>query len=112
MRPVVLYRVAQEALTNVTRHAQANRASVVVLRQRSSIKLLVEDDGRGFDHEAARRAGADACLGLVGMEERVALVGGSLVVASSPGKGTTVRAAIPISSSPKGIVPETLGVVK
>ncbi len=90
---VTLYRVTQEAMTNVIRHAQAKRVSVVLLRQRPSVTLLVEDDGRGFD--AAGLSG-DRCLGLTGMKERVSLLGGACTVESGPGKGTTVRLNIPL----------------
>ncbi|MBI4557705.1 MAG: HAMP domain-containing protein, partial [Candidatus Hydrogenedentes bacterium] len=93
---VILYRVAQEALTNVIRHANANRASVVLLRHNSEVTLLVEDDGRGFDARAAFQ-GDIASLGLMGMRERVALVGGNLTIDSQPGKGAAVRVRIPIN---------------
>ena len=92
---VILYRVVQEALTNVIRHANANRASVVLLRHNSEITLLVEDDGKGFDAQSAFQ-GDIASLGLMGMRERVALVGGDLTIDSQPGKGAVVRVRIPI----------------
>jgi len=93
---VALYRIAQEAIMNVVRHARANRASAVVLQRRSEVTLLVEDDGRGFDPAAVRGNGAE-CLGLTGMQERAALLGGSCAVESAPGHGTTVRVRIPIA---------------
>ena len=95
---VALYRLAQEAIANTERHAQARRASVVVLQRPREVTLLVEDDGKGFDAKAAERNG-DTCLGLTGMKERVALLGGTFDIESEPGKGTTLRVAIPFSEA-------------
>jgi PAS domain S-box-containing protein len=81
------YRIAQEALTNVARHAQASRVDVILERQGNAVLLIVEDNGVGFDPE---RAAAPAGFGLLGMHERAALVGASLEIESTPGKGTTV----------------------
>jgi signal transduction histidine kinase len=92
---VTLFRIAQEALTNVIRHSKASRASVILLRQISEIAMLVEDDGRGFDFAAKDRS--DQCLGLMGMRERANLLGGSFVVESAPGEGTTIRVKIPLN---------------
>jgi two-component system sensor histidine kinase UhpB len=83
---VVVYRVAQEALTNVVRHAAAHRAQLRVHRDGDRLVLAVVDDGRGFD-PAAAPAGA----GLTGMQERALLVDGTLSVAAEAGAGTTVR---------------------
>jgi len=91
----VLYRVAQEALSNVARHSRASRTSVVLVRRDKEAALLVEDDGGGFDVEAVRHDRAS--LGILGMEERVALVGGNLTIVSAPGKGTSVKAQIPLA---------------
>ncbi|MEZ5099820.1 MAG: GAF domain-containing protein [Thermoleophilia bacterium] len=87
-----LYRVAQEALTNVVKHAAAHRVSVTLHEDAGVVALVVEDDGRGFDPEAPA---ADS-LGLVAMRERIELLDGRLTVASSPGEGTTVRASVPV----------------
>ena len=95
---VGLYRVAIAALDNVIRHARASRASVVVLWQNSKLTLLIEDDGCGFDYPAVRKD-LDRCLGLIGIEERIALMGGALRIESTPQKGTTVRAEVLISNS-------------
>lgn len=87
------FRVAQEALTNVVRHAHASRV-VVELRQRgSTLRLSIRDDGVGFDVQAAAHG---ANLGLVGMQERVLLVDGKLTIESAPGHGTTVRVRLPL----------------
>jgi signal transduction histidine kinase len=93
---VPLFRIAQEAITNMIRHAKAAHASVIVLRQIREITMIVEDDGQGFDMAMVKEKG-DQCLGLVGMEERVNLLGGSFVIESSPGDGTTIRVRIPLS---------------
>ena len=87
-----LYRVVQEALTNVLKHAAARRVSVVVRRAPGLVSAVVEDDGGGFDPDAV----AGHRLGVLGMRERVALVGGTLAVESRPGGGTTVIARIPL----------------
>ena len=86
-----LYRIVQEALTNVSKHAGASRISIVVRRKGNSAAVVVEDDGRGFDAHA-RSDG----LGLPGMRERVALLGGRLIVESSSGSGTTLAVEVPI----------------
>lgn len=92
---VSLFRIAQEAITNIIRHGKASHASVVVLRKLNEITMLVEDDGQGFDIAAAQEKG-DQCLGLLGMRERVNLLGGSFVIESVPGEGTTIRVRIPL----------------
>ena len=86
-----LYRIVQEALTNIVKHAQATRVSVVVARQRNSVKAVIEDDGVGFAQETAREDG----LGLLGMRERLQLVGGRFTIESEAGSGTTIVAEVP-----------------
>lgn len=101
---IALYRIVQEALTNVVRHAQARNVSVVLERRAHSIVALVEDDGVGFvvgsvegASDAARPSElSQKGLGLFGMGERAALLGGTLNVESSPGMGTTVRVELPL----------------
>lgn len=90
---VSLFRIAQEATTNIIKHAKASHASFVVLRQLHEVTMLVEDNGQGFDFAAAGKKG-DQCLGLMGMKERVNLLGGSFVIESAPGEGTTIRVRI------------------
>lgn len=85
-----LYRLAQEALTNVGKHAEASSVDVRVLEDEHVVEVVVRDDGRGFDTESGTVG-----FGLVGMRERVVLAGGTLEVRSSPGQGTTVRAVLP-----------------
>ena len=89
----VLYRVIQEALTNVVKHAGAERVSIVIAQRGNGIRVVVEDDGRGFVADDVR----DDALGVIGMRERVALVGGTLEVESAPGAGTTIAAYVPVA---------------
>jgi len=91
----ILYRVIQEALTNVVKHAGAERVSIVLTYDGSGVRAVVEDDGRGFDAADVR---ADA-LGVVGMRERLALVGGSLEIESTREAGTTLAAYVPLRQS-------------
>jgi len=87
-----LYRMVQEALTNVAKHADATSISILLTRTASSVRLVVEDDGAGFEPGGARDGG----LGLPGMRERVALLDGRLRVESARGKGTTLVAEVPV----------------
>jgi signal transduction histidine kinase len=87
-----VYRIVQEALTNVVKHAEASRVSILLVRRDSTVTAVVEDDGRGFDPESA---GEDS-LGLEGMRERVELHGGRLTVETAPGSGTTLRVEVPL----------------
>lgn len=89
------FRVVQEALTNVVRHARAGRVWVDIARCDSELAIEIGDDGRGFDLQAER---ADEGMGLSGMEERVLLAGGRFVVNSAPGAGTVIRVAIPLEA--------------
>jgi len=97
------FRLVQEALTNAARHAQAQNVQIRLRAGPHSVEVLVHDDGTGFDVAAAReRAAAGASLGLLGMQERVSLAGGQLEIESGEGRGTTVRAHLPI---PPGRLP-------
>ena len=93
-----LYRIAQEALTNVAKHSRADRVEVILERRPDHVLLIVEDDGLGFDPAATRTAHQG--FGLVGMQERAALVGATLEIEAAAGKGTTVllRMAAPRAS--------------
>jgi two-component system sensor histidine kinase UhpB len=94
------FRVAQEAITNVLRHAQARNLWLHLAMVAGKLVLSVRDDGRGFDVESVRRrAGAAGSLGVLGMEERVALVGGSFELRSLPGKGTVMLATFPLTAA-------------
>jgi signal transduction histidine kinase len=94
---IALYRVVQEALTNVARHAQARRVYLHLARQGARVTVLIEDDGQGFDVEAmARQQASEPGLGLLGIRERVTTLGGRLEVQSQPGRGTRLFIEIPI----------------
>jgi len=88
-----LYRIVQESLTNIVKHARAGTVSIVLTRTQRSATVVVEDDGVGFEPARAREDG----LGLVGMRERVGLLGGRLTVESRPGAGTTFVAEVPLT---------------
>ena len=87
-----LYRVVQEALSNIVKHAGAQHVSIVIAQRGATVAATVDDDGQGFDEANIR---ADA-IGLTGMRERLALVGGTLEIESAPGGGTTVAAQVPL----------------
>jgi signal transduction histidine kinase len=88
-----IYRIVQEALTNVVKHAAARSVSILVTRVDSSVRTVIEDDGNGFAVAGVR----EGALGLVGMRERVLLLGGRFEVDSSPGAGTTLLVELPVS---------------
>lgn len=91
------FRIVQEALTDVARHAKARTVEIRLRRTRGFLELVVRDDGQGFEvEEARRRADAGASLGLAGMQERASLVGGELEIESIAGRGTTVRFRFPL----------------
>ena len=92
---VAVFRVAQEALTNIVRHAGATRAELAVSSDTRQFTLTVTDDGMGFD-VAAARSDPVGSIGIFGMEERLALVGGALDIESTERKGTRVTARVPI----------------
>jgi two-component system, NarL family, sensor histidine kinase DegS len=94
----VLYRIAQEALTNVARHAHASRVDVSIHRLSRAVGVIIKDNGKSFEVERVLQAKKNKRLGLLGMRERVEMVGGRLRVESAPGKGTTIRAEIPFTN--------------
>ena len=90
-----MFRIFQETLTNVARHAKATRTEVVLQKQQDWLVLLIRDNGRGFDQADPSLSKS---LGLLGMRERAAILGGRVNISSAPGKGTTVTAWIPLRS--------------
>jgi two-component system CheB/CheR fusion protein len=92
----VLFRIAQEALTNVARHARATRVKLTISKIPGAIRMEVSDNGKSFPVRKILQS-KNKRLGLVGMRERVEMVGGTLVIESIPGRGTTVRAEIPFT---------------
>ncbi len=97
-----IYRVVQEALTNVLKHAGASTVSVILEREGHSLRMIVEDDGQGFDADAVLTGIAmRGRFGLLGMRERLALVDGSLAIESEAGSGTTIYVRVPLSDDGK-----------
>jgi signal transduction histidine kinase len=90
-----LYRIAQEALTNVSRHAKASVVKVSIRLRQNRVCMEIQDDGRGFQVEDAAAIQHSKRLGLLGMRERAEMVGGVFCVDSAPGKPTTVHVEIP-----------------
>jgi len=91
----VLFRVAQEALTNVARHAHATHVKMSISEVSGAIRMEISDNGQSFAVEKTLTARNHNRLGLIGMRERIEMVGGKLAIESTLGKGTTVRAEIP-----------------
>jgi len=91
-----LYRIAQEGLANILKHAHAWRVEVELLETPFGVALRIEDNGRGFDPSSVAQRVDRPHLGLIGMQERVELLGGTLTVEAAPGAGTSVQVRIPI----------------
>jgi signal transduction histidine kinase len=89
-----LYRIAQEALSNIAKHAQATSVDIILERSPDNVSLIIEDDGVGFDPNEVSSRG-NGGFGLMGMRERAALVGGMVEIESQLGKGATVIVRIP-----------------
>ncbi len=102
----VLFRVAQEALTNVARHAQANAVKLSIRLEPGHFCMRIHDDGRSFDAQHILHAGGGKRLGLLGMRERLEMIGGALTIESAPDLGTTIVARIPRLKPDRG---ENLG---
>jgi PAS domain S-box-containing protein len=98
----IAFRVVQEALSNVGKHANADRVSVSVESDASSLRIEIEDDGRGFDSSLAREFLRMGRVGLASMRERVELASGSFLVRSTPGRGTTIVAMLPVDVAQTG----------
>jgi signal transduction histidine kinase len=99
---ISLFRVAQEALNNVRKHAQTRQVSVELRRRDDEVLLKVLDHGRGFDPAAPSiESGPGARVGLAGMRERINMLGGSLKIRSQPGAGTSVVATIDVTQVPQ-----------
>ena len=96
---LALYRIVQEAVGNAVRHAGVNEATVTFESAKGAVTATIRDEGRGFEFPGAEALSGDGCVGLAGMRERAAFVGGSVVVQTSPGGGTTIRACVPVQSA-------------
>jgi len=93
---VTLYRIAQEALTNVLRHAHASKVQVELSQDAGEVCMRIADDGQGFSPHLSSAELREHHLGLIGMEERAAIAGGKLEIESTPGKGTIINVYIPL----------------
>lgn len=91
----ILYRITQEALTNVERHAHASRVDITIRKLAGAVELTITDDGKAFQVERILHSKQNKRLGLLGMRERAEMVGGRFAIESTPGQGTTIRAEIP-----------------
>ena len=99
---IVCFRVAQEALTNIARHARARQVWVTLRRSDTELHLVIRDDGVGFDMRTGwEHTGSGGNLGLLGMQERVALLGGQLEIQSAPTQGTEIQARFPLIAFPR-----------
>ena len=98
-RRTVLFRVAQEALTNVGRHAKASQVAVTLQQLPDGVVMKIQDNGKSFSVDRTLHANGGKRLGLLGMRERLEMVGGKFSVESEPGKGTVVIAQIPFQKA-------------
>jgi signal transduction histidine kinase len=101
-REIVLYRVAQEALTNVAKHSEASHAWLSLREVNSHVEIEIRDDGRGFDPSGLGDLAMNGHFGVLGMRERVEMAGGRWELQSSPARGTVVRAILPKESNGNG----------
>ena len=100
---IAIYRIVQEALTNIAKHAKARRVSIQVRRSGGVLSCSIRDNGTGFDPAAVRSDRSRSGLGLIGMQERLSAIGGMLAVESAPGRGTKLLISVPVlSESPNG----------
>ncbi len=106
----VCFRVAQEALSNIARHAQARTVRLKLWQRDQAVHMLIRDDGIGFDVLGAQEQAVDGkSIGLLGMEDRVMLAGGQLAIESAPGRGTTVWLRLPLVNNASADEPATQG---
>ena len=96
---VSVYRIIQEALTNIAKYAKASQVSVVLRQRDSSLVAIIEDNGKGFDIDGIMSSKGNKRLGLFGMYERASLIGGNLTIESQPGNGTSVFLEVPLKNS-------------
>jgi signal transduction histidine kinase len=95
-RRTVLYRVAHAALTNVAQHAEASQVTVSIRKLKDTVYMSITDNGKSFDAQQVSHAKTNKHLGLLGMRERLEMVGGLLSIESAPRRGTTILARIPL----------------
>jgi PAS domain S-box-containing protein len=99
---IVFYRIAQEALTNVARHARASRVEVSLRKLNGAVCMKIKDNGKGLPAESVWHGQESKRLGLLGMRERLEMVGGQFTIESVPGQGTTITAQIPLGHARAG----------
>ena len=95
LRRTVIYRVVQESLTNIVRHAKASRVTITISKSEHGARLRISDNGQSFSVKKVLNSSNPSRLGIVGMKERVEMVGGSFAISSSPNRGTTILVEIP-----------------
>ena len=93
---VILYRIAQESLTNILRHAKASHLSLILRQDNGKTNMIIEDDGIGFDPGTLTIKASERHLGLISMRERAEILGGTLDVYTAPGEGTSIQVSVPI----------------
>ncbi len=101
VKRTMLYRIVQEALTNVMRHSHASRVEVIFEKRSDAVVMRIKDNGQSFDFQRICHCGVDKCLGLLGMKERAEMVGGTFEIVSMPGEGTTITVHVPYSNGVK-----------
>lgn len=94
----LVFRIVQEALNNIVRHAEAGRAGVRLFKTGDRLQLRINDDGHGFDPSAVEANAEQRGIGLAGMRDRVALFGGEVAINSAPGRGATIHATLPVGN--------------
>jgi signal transduction histidine kinase len=92
VQSVAIFRIVQESLTNIVKHAQAGKVSIALIQQDGGYHLEIQDDGKGFDLGVPKKTGS---FGLKGIEERVQMLGGKLIIESAPGSGVKLTAHLP-----------------
>ena len=97
-RRTVLFRVAQEALTNVDRHAKSSTVTVKIAQAKELARMTITDNGKSFNVQRVLDAKASKRLGLLGMRERMEMIDGTLAIVSVPGKGTVITALAPFNT--------------
>ena len=107
-----LFRIMQEAMNNILHHAEVKKAALRIHYAESAISLLLEDRGKGFDMELLHRQGSGETVyehfGILGMQERAAIIGAQLTVTSAPGHGTKVHVRLPLQPEPAPTLGETI----
>jgi len=105
-RKTVVFRIAQESLTNIAKHAQASRVKFSLRKIKDTICVAIADDGKSFNQDSMESARKKKRLGLLGMRERAGLVGGNFTIEARPGQGTTVRVMIPLQAANATVLPK------